>query len=562
MTKRLNNCHPGWQALELHQQQLVADKVNLRSLFSNDPTRFQTFSLNAAGIFLDYSKNLITQQTANLFEQLAGECGLNTAIEQLFNGGVVNQSEQRPALHTALRNRSQNAITVDGQNIMPEIRAAQAKMRRFVDRVRSGNWLGYSGKIVRNVVNIGIGGSFLGPKLVAEGLRPYWNDSVHCHFLANIDGSELHETLKNCQPESTLFIVTSKSFGTMETLKNAQAAKQWYLSRGGAEQGLNRHFVAVTSNLDKAQAFGIHPENTFPMWDWVGGRYSLWSTVGLPLALAIGMNNFEQLLDGAYAMDQHFRHAPLTENMPFLLALLQIWNSNFWGARSQAIIPYDHYLRGLPAHLQQLEMESNGKQVTQNGQFLDYDTGAVIWGGEGTNGQHAYHQLLHQGTQLIPVDFIIPLKSHHPVNDHHDLLFACCLSQSQALMAGKTLAECEAELKQAGLDEAAAQALAPHKVIPGNRPSNTLVVEKITPESLGAIIALYEHKVFCQSVIWGTNAFDQWGVELGKKLGDTIYGTLQQGQDNKQNSSQKFDASTQGLINRFLAAKRSQQSQN
>lgn len=559
MTKRLNSCKPGWQALESHHQQLAAEKVNLRTLFNEDPVRFQTFSLNAAGIFLDYSKNLITQQTLELFKQVAEENDLQPAIKQLFNGDIVNQSEQRPALHTALRNRSQEAVMVNGHNIMPEIRATQAQMRRFVDRVRSGNWLGYSGKIVRHVVNIGIGGSFLGPKLVAEGLHPYWNDSVHCHFLANIDGSEFHQTLKHCQAENTLFIVTSKSFGTMETLKNAQAAKQWYLSKGGDEKALDKHFVAVTSNVNKAQVFGIHPENIFPMWDWVGGRYSLWSAVGLPLALAIGMDNFDKLLDGAYAMDQHFHHAPLNESMPFLLAMLQTWNSNFLGARSQAIIPYDHYLRGLPAHLQQLEMESNGKRVSQSGEDLACQTGAVIWGGEGTNGQHAYHQLLHQGTQMIPVDFIVPLKSHHPINEHHDLLFACCLSQSQALMAGKSLAECEAELRQSGLDEDAVKALAPHKVIPGNRPSNTLVVEKITPESMGALIALYEHKVFCQSVIWGTNAFDQWGVELGKQLGDTIYKTLQQNQSNEQQDKADFDASTQGLINRFLAAKRSQQ---
>ena len=558
MSKRLNNQYPAWQALELHRQQMEAENIHLRDRFKNDPERFRTFSFNASGILLDYSKNLITKETVDLFAQLGNECGIKTATDQLFNGEIVNQSESRPALHTALRNRSQQAVRLNGQNIMPEIWAAQAQMRRFVERVRSGNWLGYNGKIVRHVVNIGIGGSFLGPKLVAEGLQPYWNDSVYCHFLANIDGSEFHQTLKHCQPENTLFIITSKSFSTMETLKNAQAAKQWYLSKGGDEKGLDRHFVAVTSEQEKAIGFGIKPENIFPMWDWVGGRYSLWSTVGLPLALTIGMDNFEELLSGAYAMDMHFQSAPLKENMPFLLAMIQIWNSNFWGAQSQAVIPYDHYLRGLPSHLQQLEMESNGKSVTQNGDMIDFDTGAVIWGGEGTNGQHAYHQLLHQGTQLIPVDFIIPLTSHHPINDHHDLLFACCVSQSQALMEGKTLEECEAELKLAGLDNESIKKLAPHKVIPGNRPSNTLVVEKVTPDSMGAIIALYEHKVFCQSVIWGNNAFDQWGVELGKKLGDTIYNSLQDEYKSEATPPTSFDASTQGLINRFMAAKKSQ----
>ena len=556
MTNTSHPSKPAWKALAKHHQKLVDEKALIRNLFDQDSGRFQTFSLEAANIFLDYSKNLVTDETLKLFKDLGGECNLKTAIENLFKGEIVNLSEQRPALHTALRNRSGKAVYVNGQNIMPEIEAAQEQMGQFVESVQNGNWPSYNGKAIRHIVNIGIGGSFLGPKLLTEGLHPYWNENVQCHYLANIDGAAFYQALKNCRPENTLFIITSKSFGTLETLKNAQAAKQWYLANGGDEKLLGRHFIAVTANKTKAQAFGIKPENIFPMWDWVGGRYSLWSPVGLPLAMTIGMDNFNRLLNGAFAMDEHFQQADLSENMPFLLAMLQIWNSNFGGAHSQAIVPYDHYLRGLPAHLQQLEMESNGKSVNQAGEKLIEDSGIVIWGGEGTNGQHAYHQLLHQGTHFIPVDFIIPLQSHHPVNEHHELLVANCLSQSQALMQGKNLAECEKELKLSGLDDQAIQALAPHKVIPGNRPSNTLMMDKVTPETLGAIIALYEHKVFCQSVIWGNNAFDQWGVELGKQLGETIYNIIKDDQNRGRDDFNELDSSTQGLMEKFLATKK------
>mgnify|MGYP002130296384 CR=1 FL=1 len=385
-----------------------------------------------------------------------------------------------------------------------------------------------------------------GTGLILLALLPFTQHGVRCHYLANIDGSEFRELTARLDPETTLFIVSSKSFGTLETLKNAQAARTWYLARGGTEEKLYRHFIAVTSNNQAAIEFGIREKNIFPMWDWVGGRYSLWSAIGLPIALAIGMSNFKELLSGAYTMDQHFQNAPFEANMPVLLGLLGVWYGNFWGAQSHAILPYDHYLRNITKHLQQLDMESNGKSVRQDGTPVSTDTGPVIWGGVGCNGQHAYHQLLHQGTPLIPADFIVPVVSHQPLADHHQWLYANCLSQSQALMHGKTLAEAEAELRAQGLDEQDVQRLAPHKVIPGNRPSNTLILERVSPRRLGALIALYEHKVYAQSVLWGINAFDQWGVELGKQLGRQVYQHLQ-GQD----SGQPLDASTAGLVSFF-----------
>jgi glucose-6-phosphate isomerase len=419
-------------------------------------------------------------------------------------------------------------------------------MTELVGRIHSGLWRGYSDKPITDVVNIGIGGSFLGPQLVSEALRPFTQRGVRCHYLANIDGSEFRELTARLDAETTLFIVSSKSFSTLETLKNALAARDWYLALGGPEVELHKHFIAVTSNQAAAIEFGIKAENIFPMWDWVGGRYSLWSAIGLPIALAIGISNFKELLAGAYAMDKHFTQAPLAENMPVLMALLGIWYGNFWGAKSQVILPYDHYLRNFTKHLQQLDMESNGKSVRQDGSPVDFSTGPVIWGGVGCNGQHAYHQLLHQGTELIPADFIVPVNSFSPLADHHQWLFANCLSQSQALMQGKTHAEAEAELRGKGLDEDEVQRLAPHKVIAGNRPSNILVLNRIAPFNLGALVALYEHKVFVQSAIWGTNAFDQWGVELGKEMGQGVYQRL-----TGQLDTPASDASTEGLIQHF-----------
>ncbi len=535
---------PAWQALNQHRQAM--QDFSMREAFNADPQRFTQFTLSSCGLFLDYSKNLITSETRDLLVGLAKEVDLQGAIKSLFNGEPVNSSEGRPALHTALRRPVGDKLSVNGVNIMPDVHKVLNQITDLVGRIHDGLWRGYTEKPITDVVNIGIGGSFLGPELVSEALLSYAHKGVRCHYLANIDGSEFHELTMKLRAETTLFIVSSKSFNTLETLKNAQAARAWYLAQGGSEAELYRHFIAVSSNNAAAVAFGIREENIFPMWDWVGGRYSLWSAIGLPIALAIGMSNFKELLSGAYTMDQHFQTAPFEANMPVLLGLLGVWYGNFWGAQSHAILPYDHYLRNITKHLQQLDMESNGKSVRQDGTPVSTDTGPVIWGGVGCNGQHAYHQLLHQGTQLIPADFIVPIVSFNPVSDHHQWLYANCLSQSQALMLGKTRAEAEAELRDKGMDEAEVQKLAPHKVIPGNRPSNTIVVERISPRRLGALVAMYEHKVFVQSVIWGINAFDQWGVELGKELGKGVYnrltGTEEQPAD---------DASTQGLINYF-----------
>ncbi|KTB65663.1 glucose-6-phosphate isomerase [Pseudomonas syringae] len=535
---------PAWQALNKHRQDM--QDFSMREAFNADPQRFSQFTLSSAGLFLDYSKNLITAETRDLLVSLASEVGLKDAIKAQYDGELVNSSEGRPALHTALRRPVGDKLKVNGVDVMPDVHRVLNQMTELVGRIHDGLWRGYTEKPITDVVNIGIGGSFLGPELVSEALVAYAHKGVRCHYLANIDGSEFHELSMKIRAETTLFIVSSKSFNTLETLKNAQAARAWYLAQGGSEQELHRHFIAVSSNNAAAVAFGIREENIFPMWDWVGGRYSLWSAIGLPIALAIGMSNFKELLSGAYTMDQHFQSAPFEQNMPVLLALLGVWYGNFWGAQSHAILPYDHYLRNITKHLQQLDMESNGKSVRQDGTPALTDTGPVIWGGVGANGQHAYHQLLHQGTQMIPADFIVPIVSFNPVADHHQWLYANCLSQSQALMMGKTRAEAEAELRDKGMSEEEVQKLAPHKVIPGNRPSNTLVVERISPRRLGALVAMYEHKVFVQSVIWGTNAFDQWGVELGKEMGKAVYQRLTGGTEEPAD-----DASTQGLINYF-----------
>ncbi|GAA0250742.1 MULTISPECIES: glucose-6-phosphate isomerase [Pseudomonas] len=535
---------PAWQALTQHRQAM--QDFSMREAFNADPQRFSQFTLSSCGLFLDYSKNLITSETRDLLVALAKEVNLKGAIDSLYAGDPVNSSEGRPALHTALRRPVGDKLSVNGVNIMPDVHKVLNQITDLVGRIHDGLWRGYTEKPITDVVNIGIGGSFLGPELVSEALLSYAHKGVRCHYLANIDGSEFHELTMKLRAETTLFIVSSKSFNTLETLKNAQAARAWYLAQGGSEAELYRHFIAVSSNNAAAVAFGIREENIFPMWDWVGGRYSLWSAIGLPIALAIGMSNFKELLSGAYTMDQHFQNAPFEANMPVLLGLLGVWYGNFWGAQSHAILPYDHYLRNITKHLQQLDMESNGKSVRQDGTPVSTDTGPVIWGGVGCNGQHAYHQLLHQGTQLIPADFIVPIVSFNPVSDHHQWLYANCLSQSQALMLGKTRSEAEAELRDKGIAEEEVQKLAPHKVIPGNRPSNTLVVERISPRRLGALVAMYEHKVFVQSVIWGINAFDQWGVELGKELGKGVYNRLTGAEE-----TSAEDASTQGLINYF-----------
>ncbi|MCG2581280.1 MAG: glucose-6-phosphate isomerase [Marinobacter sp.] len=536
---------PEWRTLASLQQDLK--NTPMRALFEQDPDRARRFFTEGAGLSLDYSKNRMTDEVLASLIALARQCSVPERTEAMFRGDRINITEARPALHTALRNPGGDAVMVDGINIMPEVEQTLARMESFTDDILSGLRTGFTGKTFTDVVSIGIGGSFLGPKLVCEALKPYQNRQLNGHFVANIDGSDISEVLQQVNPETTLFLVQSKSFRTQETLENSQIARDWFLANGGTDTTIAQHFVAVTANPREAETFGIASENIFPMWDWVGGRYSLWSAIGLPIALLVGMTNFHALLSGARAMDQHFRHTPLEQNLPVIMAMLGIWYSNFWGAETHVILPYDHYLESLPAHLQQLDMESNGKCVTQDGQPVTYPTGPVIWGGVGANGQHAYHQLLHQGTRLIPADFIIPLQSQNPVGEHHAILFANCLSQTRALMAGKTEEEARQELERDGLSQDDIAALAPHKVIPGNKPSNTLLMDKLTPETLGALVALYEHRTFVQGVIWDVDSFDQWGVELGKQMGKGILDQIVGGPATKATS----DSSTEQLIRLF-----------
>lgn len=531
-----------WQALSAHSQ----DIPHMRELFAADPARFTKMSLSSCGLFLDYSKNRATPETLNLLFALAQEAKLDAKIKAMFAGDIINTTEKRAVLHTALRNTAEQCIIAEGQDIVPEVQQTLNKMQQFVTSVTSGQWKGYTGKAITDIVSIGIGGSFLGPKIVSQALRPYWITGLNCHFVANVDGTSISEKLKLLDPETTLFIMSSKSFGTQETLTNTLTAKAWFLAKGGSQSDVAKHFAAVTSNVVKATGFGIDANNIFPMWDWVGGRYSLWSAIGLPIALLIGMDNFRALLKGAHQMDTHFANAPLTENMPVIMGLLSLWYGNFFNAQSHVVLTYDHYLRGLPAYFQQLDMESNGKSVTLNGTHVDYSTGPVIWGGEGTNGQHAYHQLLHQGTALIPADFIMPLQSHNPIGEHHDQLASNCFGQTQALMQGRTLDEALAELSKSALSNEEKLLIAKHKVMSGNKPSNTLLMDKLTPETLGALIALYEHRTFVQGAIWDINSFDQWGVELGKTLGNDVLTRIGADQE-----ATVLDASSNGLINQI-----------
>jgi glucose-6-phosphate isomerase len=495
---------------------------------------------------LDYSKNRITTKSMNLLLALAQAVDVDGWRRRMFSGERLNITENRAVLHVALRNRSNQPIWFDGEDVMPSINAVLQKMETFSESVRSGDWKGHTGKSISDVVNIGIGGSNLGPLMVCEALKPYQKPGLRMHFVSNVDGTHIVDTIKELDPETTLFIVASKTFTTQETLTNAHTARRWLLDKLHDEKAVARHFVAVSTNDEEVSRFGIDTNNMFEFWDWVGGRYSLWSAIGLPIAIAIGMQNFYQLLEGAHEMDQHFLHADLSENMPVIMALLGIWYVDFAKTHTQAILPYDQYLRYLPDYLQQADMESNGKRVTRFGRPVDYATGPVIWGTAGTDGQHAYYQLIHQGTQLIPCDFIIPLNSHNEAGDHHQKLFANCLAQSEALMLGKTRTEAREEMEQAGLDPDQIVDLLPHRIFPGNRPSNTLLVDKITPSRLGSLIALYEHKIFIQGIIWRVNSFDQWGVELGKQLAGVILPELM---DEQQSS--RHDSSTHGLITYF-----------
>jgi glucose-6-phosphate isomerase len=508
-----------FSALKAHSNE--AREWQMRSLFSQDPDRFDRFSLEAAGLLLDYSKNRLNEKTLELLAQLARECGVEQRREAMFAGEKINNTEHRAVLHAALRMPRNSTLMVDGQNVIEEVHAVLDHMRGFTERVRSGDWTGCTGKPITDIVNIGIGGSDLGPQMACRALRPFVHPRLKMHFVANVDGHDLDAALSKLNPETTLFIVASKTFTTRETMMNAQSARAWFVDNQGAD-GLARHFVAVSTNTAAVGEFGIDTDNMFPFWDWVGGRYSVWSAIGLPLALAIGFDGFSQFLAGAHAMDAHFRNAPLERNMPVLLAMIGIWYRNFFGSNSVSIAPYHQDLQKFPAYLQQLEMESNGKRVATDGKPLAYSTCPVIWGDVGTNGQHAYFQLLHQGTDLTPVDFIAALKPSHALEEHHTVLLANCFAQSEAFMRGKSTEEAQADMQAQHLPAEDVMALAAHRTFPGNRPSNTILMESLSPSTLGALIALYEHKTFVQGVVWGINSFDQWGVELGKVLAKDI----------------------------------------
>lgn len=537
---------PAWLALSGHAE--VMNKQHMRDLFAQDARRFDVFSLAVEDIFVDYSKNIITDRTMELLFNLAREARVEEWREKMFFGEKINFTEDRAVLHVALRNRSDRAILVDGQDVMPDVRRVLAKMRKFSKAVREGTWLGFTGRVVRDVVHIGIGGSDLGPYMVTEALKPYGHPDIRMHFVSNVDGTHIAETLKQCDPETTLFLVASKTFTTQETLANAHSAKSWLLNGLSDPAAVPKHFAALSTNTEKVADFGIDPANMFEFWDWVGGRYSLCSAIGLSIAVCIGMDRFEELLDGAFAMDEHFRNSPLDRNMPVILGLLGIWCNNFLGIQSHAILPYDQYLHRFPAYFQQGDMESNGKRATRDGQMAGYSTGPVIWGEPGTNGQHAFYQLIHQGTKLISLDFLAPAHSHNPLGEHHDMLLSNFFAQAEALMLGKTEAEARQELEAAGLSAKRIQAILPHKVFPGNRPSNAILFPKLTPRILGSLIAMYEHKIFVQGIIWRINSFDQWGVELGKQLANKILPEL-----SVPGRATGHDSSTNGLINHFKA---------
>ncbi|GAB6039455.1 glucose-6-phosphate isomerase [Endothiovibrio diazotrophicus] len=536
---------PAWMALEHHFAE-VSD-LHMRELFAADPERFTKFSVAFGEILLDYSKNRITDGTMPLLFELARQADLEGWRGKMFSGEKINLTEDRAVLHTALRNRANSPVTVDGEDVMPAVNRVLEQMRGFVERVRSGTWRGYTGKVIRDVVNIGIGGSDLGPVMVTEALKAYGDDHLlRVHFVSNVDGTHIAETLKRVDPETVLFVIASKTFTTQETLTNAHTARDWFLKSAGDPAHVAKHFCALSTNAEGVAAFGIDTAHMFEFWDWVGGRYSLWSAIGLPIALYLGMARFEELLAGAHAMDRHFVEAPLEANLPVILALLGIWYNNFFGAESHAILPYDQYLHRFAAYFQQGDMESNGKFVDRQGSRVDYQTGPVIWGEPGTNGQHAFYQLIHQGTKLIPADFIAPIESHNPLGEHHKILLSNFFAQPEALMKGKSRDEARAELAAAGVEGEALEALLPHKVFEGNRPTNSILVQKITPFNLGALIAMYEHKIFVQGVIWNVNSYDQWGVELGKQLAKAILPELE-----GEGVVEAHDASTNGLINHY-----------
>jgi glucose-6-phosphate isomerase len=539
---------PAWQALVQHQQEIGG--LQMRELFANDPQRFAKFSVRLGDILFDFSKNRITEKTLPLLFDLARQANLAQIIDAMFSGQKINHTEGRAVLHVALRNRSNSPIYVDGQNVMPEVNQVLGKMRSFSEAVRSGEWKGFTGKAITDIVNIGIGGSDLGPKMVCEALKPYARPGLRAHFVSNVDSTDLVEVLKTVNPETVLFLVASKTFTTQETMTNAHSARQWFLAAAKDEAAVAKHFAAMSTNTQAVSKFGIDTHNMFEFWDWVGGRYSLWSAIGLSIALYLGMERFEELLGGAHKADQHFRTTPFEHNIPVIMGLLGVWYNNFFGADSHAILPYDQYLVHFASYFQQGDMESNGKRVTRQGEWVNYSTGPVIWGQSGTNGQHAFYQLIHQGTKLIPCDFMAAARSHNPLGEHHPILLSNYLAQTEALMKGKTLDEARAELQAQGVSGAQLEVLAPAKTFPGNRPTNSFLYPMLTPDILGSLIALYEHKIFTQGVIWNINSFDQWGVELGKQLAKKILPEL--AGDSRVTS---HDSSTNGLINAIKSFK-------
>jgi len=536
---------PAWSELTAHHIEISGKQ--LKELFDTDPERHDKFKIEFKDMLLDFSKNRINERTIELLVQLARQANLEESIEKMFRGEKINLTEGRAVLHTALRNRSEDPVIADGEDVMPKIKNVLMKMEQFASDIHSGLKKGYTGKMFTDIINIGIGGSDLGPMMVSQALKPYAIEDMNVHYVSNVDGTHISETLKKIHPETSLFIIASKTFTTQETLTNANTAKQWFLDNtDGDSKNIAKHFIALSTNEKAVSEFGIDPENMFEFWDWVGGRYSMWSAIGLSIALYIGFYNFYYFLEGAHEADKHFRSAPLNKNIPLLMAMLGIWYANFFDARTYAVIPYDQYLEYLPAYLQQLEMESNGKSASRDGDYIDYLTGPVIWGEPGTNAQHSFFQMIHQGTQMIPADFIAPVKSHNDTGEHHKILLSNFFAQTEALMKGKTEAEARTELEAQGLNDHEIKHLLPHKVFPGNRPTTSILVNQFDPKTLGSLIAFYEHKVFVQGIIWNINSFDQWGVELGKQLAKGILPQLQNGKP-----VSNHDSSTNGLINHY-----------
>ena len=550
----LNKVNPSetqsWKNLVDHYKEMK--NIHMKDLFVNDPDRFNKYSIRFNGILVDYSKNIITEDTLKLLLKLTDDVGLRDALNKMFNGESINETEDRAVLHTALRNRINIPVCVNDKNVMPEVNAVLSKMKDFSDKIITGEWKGFTDKKITDIVNIGIGGSDLGPVMVTECLRPYAKEGLEVHFVSNVDGTHITETLKQLNPETTLFLIASKTFTTQETMTNAFAAREWFLKCAKDHAYVAKHFVALSTNIEKVEEFGIDKDNMFVFWDWVGGRYSLWSAIGLSIACYIGYENYAELLQGAFEMDSHFRETPFERNIPVILALIGIWYNNFFGAQTEVILPYDQYMHRFPAYFQQGNMESNGKSVDRSGSRVDYQTGPIIWGEPGTNGQHAFYQLIHQGTKIIPADFLAPAISHNRIGEHHNILLSNFFAQTEALLNGKTKEEVTEELKRDGRSDEEIRKLYPHKVFEGNRPTNSILFNKLTPRALGSLIVMYEHKIFVQGVIWNIFSFDQWGVELGKQLAKKILPELG---DDKQVDS--HDSSTNGLINTFKEMRRS-----